>query len=355
MYYGEQSDASTTTHSEGTERVDGTAATFGVWRRNWIERILLDKTLEPKVRLVAFAIAGFLNRDSRSTYAGDAAIARKIGLSVALVRRAIQCLIKAGHLKTQHRGAVRYLFPVVPDHPMPTMRLGRGKRFLEWCGAWLDAVFYDTTLTPACRIAALAITMHTDGETRTSAAGYDELAEIVGLSRKTLQRAIRSLWEADHIEVSAEGNHCPLVIRLVFQREGGLEDGLEGGLSERGSPATSTNCTDNPSDIRDPSNIQSPSDSAPFGRTVRAKMASSCDFEACDIVATYGDGMMHIGGVIACAEYLERTMTFADIAAAIRAGFLRRVDRDGTPNRNGRYVVLIEDTFDNEAPTRQAA
>ena len=228
MYYGEQSDASTTTHSEGTERVDGTAATFGVWRRNWIERILLDKTLEPKVRLVAFAIAGFLNRDSRSTYAGDAAIARKIGLSVALVRRAIQCLIKAGHLKTQHRGAVRYLFPVVPDHPMPTMRLGRGKRFLEWCGAWLDAVFYDTTLTPACRIAALAITMHTDGETRTSAAGYDELAEIVGLSRKTLQRAIRSLWEADHIEVSAEGNHCPLVIRLVFQREGGLEDELEG-------------------------------------------------------------------------------------------------------------------------------
>jgi len=67
-------------------------------------------------------------------------------------------------------------------------------------------------------------------------------------------------------------------------------------------------------------------------------------YEICDTIETYGfiigpDSAMHIGGIVRCIEHRGGYVEHSDVMEMIRRGFLRRVNRDGSPNPMGDYLV----------------
>ena len=230
------------------------------------------------------------------------------------------------------------------------------KNFYAERGKFCEAILTCNPLTPADRLAYYGIAMRTDPATARCAEGQAEIGRMIGLSRRTMTRAIDSLALSKVLEIkSDEGREDILAILnpiMTFKSaDHGQHPGHYPGHGRVDPQANSKVCAAiSETTVAIP---YSKRNTAPFDRTVRAEVFETDHGEICDLVADYGNGIMDIGGVLACGEFFERMLSIEHVLAAVRDGALQRVNRDGTPNRNGRSVA-VTNTHD-EIPTRRAA
>jgi hypothetical protein len=323
---------------------------FNAERRRWLDQVLRHGSATLIEKLTAFAISRHVNRHTGFTYTHPSTLAREIGVNHVAAREAVKHLAAISLLRIRQRGHLTDMFPVMlNDAPYPVMRSG-SNQFQKRLRQWLDGVMCDKSFTQACRVAAYAVVAFTDPETGSCCVGHEALGDLVGLSKRTMQRSIASLQSAGRIMVVTSGNKA-LAIFLVPSEvtTGGQLGGQVGGqvaghlkdfphdLSRRcgGKPM-------NPSDPGNPSNIPTPSESALIAAQstdthsesasqVRQRQSPDINWSTfdgvCGLISNYFDETepVLISGLIACAQNHNLDLSYqSDLHPLVKSGLLER-------------------------------
>lgn len=108
------------------ERSQAGASRWAVYRNKWRDAVIFcsDRKFGPAARLTTAAILRWCNKDTWSTFVGEATIAAALQIDSRTVRRHIAAAVKRGLLVTSRRGSVgpsgyryRTLSPAIDGQP----------------------------------------------------------------------------------------------------------------------------------------------------------------------------------------------------------------------------------------------
>jgi hypothetical protein len=165
---------------------------FYQWRRQYIDEILFGRNMTAVEKLAAIAIAYSTNRETRTTFEGYSTFAKRLGLKMKVFQDAAGNLQFNGRLKIETRHGRKYLMPVIKGDA-PHRSTGGGKDFYGKRGAFCEVILNRSQITPAARIAYFGIAALTDPATGNYEEGNAYVARLIGISSKTMTRAIEAL------------------------------------------------------------------------------------------------------------------------------------------------------------------
>jgi len=186
---------------------------FYTFRRRFIDDILFNTSLSHVTKLVGVAIAYSVNRETRATYEGYSRFAQRLGLKLRQVREAAEQLKADGRLRIEQRYGKLHLMPVLmgdaPHHSTGGPQRFYGQRSNCWKG-----ILEQKDLSPATRVAFIGIAALTDATTGHCAEGQAQIGELVGISRRTMTTACRTLWKAKFL-VGGEREGDPDILAVL--------------------------------------------------------------------------------------------------------------------------------------------
>jgi hypothetical protein len=181
-------------------------------RRQYIDEILFGCRMTAVEKLVGIAIAYSTNRNTRTTFESYSTFAKRLGIKMKAVQTAAENLQFDNRLKIERLHGRLYLTPLVKGDAPHRSTKGATK-FYEKRGALCEAIL-KCPLTPAERIAYLGIAALTDQDNGECNQGNAYIARLIGISRKTMTRAICSLIYCDVLTAKAtDGREDTLAVQ----------------------------------------------------------------------------------------------------------------------------------------------
>jgi hypothetical protein len=187
-------------NSESTKK---SYARFYQRRRQHDEEILFADDLTPIDKVYVMAVAHIATRvpddqakserPADSTFASIPYIAEKLGLDPREVLQADRRMRKAGRIRVEMwRGREHRIF-VLRNDPDRVKATKGDRKLYGMRGDYIAQVLFDTSITPAQRIVAIAVAHMRRG------ASISEIAYAVSVARKTVTRSIDTLLQSRHL------------------------------------------------------------------------------------------------------------------------------------------------------------
>jgi hypothetical protein len=165
---------------------------FYAWRRQYVDKIIFEKTLKPVEKLIALDIARACNRQTRLTYESYSRFAKRLGMKLRVVRETADHLRSEGRLGIEQRHGRTELRPLTKGDAQSRSTSSTSKQFYTNRGQFMDAILH-LDLTPSARIAYCGIAALTDPTTGRCHEGQAEIGRQVGIPRRTMTEAVRLL------------------------------------------------------------------------------------------------------------------------------------------------------------------
>jgi hypothetical protein len=191
---------------------------FYRFKRDYADQIIFSPKAKPVVKIVAMAILQYVNKHHGFRYVDPLTVAKRTGIKLDVVREAILCLVGERWLSiTIRRGATDVMGPMLRDDCGNDKRSTPGdKAFYAMRDDLINMLVFDRELTPATRLVGLGIIASMDSQDdHACRLGHQDLATLVSVPRKTVQRAIPVLAAQGYFSSITCEPGCPQHITVV--------------------------------------------------------------------------------------------------------------------------------------------